>query len=297
MGDEPLAGDWGCILLGEDAAASRLEYVTLQYGGGPCGASGNGFEAELVVVGQTREISEVTARSSALHGIMILNDGLVQVFENNHFEDNEGASLQVDANQLVTLGVGNTFADEGDYIEVADSGMNRDGTIQPQPVPYRFVAGPRVGTAGAQPEITVAAGVRFELESESFRVQAGDMIVEGTEDDPVVFTSSKQTPAAGDWGCLWYDHGATGSQNTGTPTVHHARFEYAGDESCGNNNDWPAALVVTESADLEGLAFEHIAGHAILVSLDPCPATACDHEFTDLDAEPLYCDGAPETCP
>lgn len=131
----------------------------------------------------------------------------------------------------------------------------------------------------------------------SFAVQAGNLIIDGTADDPVVFTSAKESPAPGDWGCLWYHHGAANSQNTGTPTVRHAHFEYAGDDTCGNNNNWPAALVVTQDADLTGLSFENIAGHAILVSLDECPANACDQEFTDLDAEPLYCDGAPRSCP
>jgi hypothetical protein len=76
----------------------------------------------------------------------------------------------------------------------------------------------------------------------------------------------------------------TGEQNTGTPTVRHAHFKYAGDDTCGNNN-WPA-LVVTQDADLTGLRFENIAGHAILVSLDECPANACDQEFIDWTPNP-----------
>lgn len=295
--DDPRPGDWGCVFLGADAEASEMEHMVLEYGGAPCGAVGTGPESALVVSAPVRTVREVTARSSAGHGMIVEQDATVQVFESNHFSDNELPSLALDANQLVSLGEGSTFADENDYIEVSSSGMNRDGTIVAQEVPYRFVAGATVGTAGAQPEITVSAGTRFELSGASFIVQAGNLLIEGDADDPVVFTSSADSPAAGDWGCLWFQHHALGTQATGVPTVENAVIEFAGDDSCGNNNDWNTAMVVTEDAILDGLTFNDIAGHAILAPLEPCPAGACTHEFNDLAADPLSCDGMPTTCP
>lgn len=295
--EEPKEGDWGCVFLGDDAAGSELDWVELEYGGAPCGASGNGFEGEIVVRGHTRTLTNITATRSSSHGITILNEGLVQALSELHFSDNEGASLNIDANQLVSLGGGNTFADEDDVIEVEDSGMNRDGNILAQPVPYRFLAGATVGTAGAQPEIVVEAGVHFQLSGVSFVVQAGNLMVEGTESEPVVFSSSEQSPQPGDWGCLWFQHHMVNSQNTGVPAVSHAVFEYGGNDSCGNNNDWPAALIVTSDADLDGLVFDQIAGHGILTPLDACPENACDQTFMDLDAEALSCDDVPTACP
>lgn len=292
--DDPMPGDWGCVFLGADADASELEHVVLEYGGGPCDAVGTSPETEFFASAPIRTVREVTARLSGGHGMIVGEDATIQTFESNHFADNELPSLALDANQLVALGSGSTFADEDDYIEVSESGMNRDGTIVAQEVAYRFVGSATVGTAGAQPEITVSAGVRFELAGVSFVISAGNLIVEGEADDPVVFTSSEDEPAPGDWGCLWY---VDSSQTTGVPTFENAVIEYAGGDSCGNNNDWNTGVVVTEDANLSGLTFDSIAGHGILAPLQPCPTGACDNEFNDLGAEPLSCDGVPTTCP
>lgn len=294
--DAPAPGDWGCVFFGSDAAGSEMEHVVVEYGGSACGASGGAPDSQIVIESPIDTLRSVTSRHSAGHGLELNQDGDVRTFENNRFADNAQASLTIGGDHIVVPTSSTVFDDADDHIEVYSAAMNRGGTVSSQTVPYRFLEGAVVGPVEA-PEIVVEGGVRFELESANFEIRGGNMVVEGTADDPVVFTSSKAAPAADDWGCVWFRHGDIGTRATGTVTVAHAVIEYAGGTGCGNLNDFQSALVVDTAADLTSLTFRSIDGHAIIVPLADCPANACDHTFTDVSAEPLSCNGTPQTCP
>jgi hypothetical protein len=53
---------------------------------------------------------------------------------------------------------------------------------------------------------------------------AAKIVVQGTASDPVLFTSSSSSPAAGDWGGVYL-----GGNLMGGTSFEHATFEYAGD--------------------------------------------------------------------
>lgn len=73
--------------------------------------------------------------------------------------------------------------------------------------------------------LTVNPGARVTFGGNGQLVnRVGVLIAEGTEDDPIVFTSGADTPAAGDWEGLWLDT-ANGSR------MDHVIIEYAGAEN------------------------------------------------------------------
>jgi len=294
--DAPEAGDWGCLFFGNSPTGSELVHVDIEYGGAVCRATGNGFTSSVVVAQPIDAIEDVTVRDSASHGVQLLLDGAVRSFERTTFGRNDAASLELHANQIVVPGT-LTFEDEDDFVDVGGSNMNRDGTIARQDVPYRFAGDAVVGTAGARPEIVAEGGVRFELRGASFVVQAGNLVFDGTADDPIVITSAAETPAPGDWGCVWFRHGGASSPTTGVPTARHTVIEYAGGPDCGNNNDYRTGTATTTDAAFEDLTFRRIDGTALTVPLSECPPNACDHTFEDVAEGPLSCDGMLVSCP
>ncbi len=78
------------------------------------------------------------------------------------------------------------------------------------------------------PVLTIEAGatVRFAPGAGLYAgwTAAGDLVVDGTDTDPVLFTSASDTPAAGDWTGVFVWSGSTAQS-----ALRHATIEYAGD--------------------------------------------------------------------
>ena len=138
--DEPLAGDWQCIRLGPGSSASELEYVTLQYGGQPCEATGADYETALDLASAVRRVVNVTITDSATHGVLFQHDANVRTFEDVRFARNEQPSILVHASEILSLGEPLTFEDDDDYIEVDTTfSLGMSGDWHAQDVPFRIV--------------------------------------------------------------------------------------------------------------------------------------------------------------
>ncbi len=288
----PLAGDWGCLYLGSGGDATELSQVVVEYAGGACGASGIGYETGIVVADAQRAISDVTVRHSAGHGMILLNAAAVRVFQNNRFADNVLPSLQVNQNQVVTVGPGHVFDDADDYIEIETKfSLGRSGTWTRQDVPWRIVGHMQIGSNDNT--VTIEPGTEIQLDGDSLEVFMANLIAEGTAEAPIVFTSARATPAAGDWGCVYISTGVD------SPRFQHVVFEYAGGGAGCTGADYPTALIVPGTATVTDNEFRDVAGYAIR-TVDACPPSFCDNTFTNVaEAEELRCTvgSTPTNCP
>jgi hypothetical protein len=287
---DPRPGDWQCVRVAGGSSASDLRFVTFEYGGEACDATGAGLEGMLQLNAAARDVSNNTFRHSLTHGVSIQTDGNVRGFSDNQFADNGQASLVVAAPQLLTLGEGLTFADTDDYIEVDDTfALQGTGTWLGQPVPFRVVGNLDIDNGG---DVTIGAGVRIELSGASISVFAANLSVEGTAANPVVFTSFAATPAAGDWGCITY------ASSTGVARFDHAVFEYAGSGAGCSGATYNTALNAPATAVVTNSTFRNVAGSAIR-TFDACDAAAwCMNTFESVAEGPLDCDnGTLTSCP
>lgn len=286
----PLAGDWQCVRIGDGAAASEIRHAVLEYGGAPCDATGADFEAMLDVHAGVRAIENVTFRHSSTHAVMVQREAALRGFRNNTFADNGQASILVSGAQLVSIGAPNTFEDANDRIEVDPTfHLQSNGTIRSQDVPYRVLGKLHV-TGGA--EVTVEAGTVVEMTGSTLEVFTANMIVAGTAEAPVTFTSAASSPVAGDWGCIWY------TVPSGTPRVDHAIFEYAGSGAGCSGANYEAAVVVPGSgAMITNTTFRHVRGVGILSQGDCNTTQWCTNAFEDTEG-PLVCHfDTPTSCP
>jgi hypothetical protein len=125
----------------------------------------------------------------------------------------------------------------------------------------------------------------------SFEVFNANLIVSGTEAEPVTFTSSQANPVAGDWGCITF------SSTTGTPRFDQAVIEFAGNGQGCTGAGYETALHVPGSAMISNTTFRNIAGSAVTSS--DCDTDWCDNIFEDVEVGPLACGVGqmPTTCP
>ncbi|MEO8182366.1 MAG: hypothetical protein ABI895_26315 [Deltaproteobacteria bacterium] len=284
----PLPGDWQCVRVGQNASNSQLEHVIFEYGGQPCGATGAGNATTLDVAAPLRGIRDVTVRDSLNHGIMLSSSAAVRAFSNNHFARNGDASIQLDAAQILQLGTGNSFEDADDYIEVvAGSTLSSNGTWLNQGVPFRVQS--MVVAPGL--DVTVAAGVRVEMLGGTIDAFNANFNLEGTEAEPVVFTSAQKNPKPGDWGCLSYSYTSV------TPHIDHAIFEYAGSGSGCLGSSTKAALVAPNSSNVTNTIFRYIDGVGISAR-DNCNVNDwCQNQFVEVALGPFECEGTFMPCP
>jgi hypothetical protein len=72
--------------------------------------------------------------------------------------------------------------------------------------------------------LTIEAGAKLSFDAEAeLMINHGKLVAKGTDDAPIVFTSSSSTPAAGDWQGILFD------QKTSSGVVlDHVKIEYAG---------------------------------------------------------------------
>lgn len=285
--DEPLPGDWQCVRIGEGSSDSELEHVVFEYGGAACAATGAGHATILDIEAPLRAIRDVAVTDSSNYGVRLHWSGAVRDFSNNRFARNAQASIQVTAPHLFALGAGNRFDDEDDFIEVLDSGsIGSNGTLRKQSVPYR------VQNLNIQPgfDVTVEAGVRFEM-SGTIDAFNANFNIEGTEAEPVVFTSAQDIPQPGDWGCLLY------SYSTITPRINYAIFEYAGSGRGCLGSSTKAALMAPNSASVTNTIFRYIDGVGISTRGECNVAAWCDNQFVDVAQGPFLCESTFTACP
>lgn len=279
---EPSAGDWQCVRLGGDATTTEIRHAVFEYGGAPCDVTGNAFEGELLINSPARAVSDSSFSHSLTHGVLIQPQGAVREFQDNHFENNTTASIEIAAPRLLVLGTGLTFADADERIDI-DTGfpLETEGVWLGQPVPFRAL-----GTLSINDEeVTMGAGLTLQLNGGSVDVFTGNLIVAGTETAPVVFTSSAAMPAKGDWGCVSF------ASVLGRPRFDHAIIEYAGNGvDCGAGNAFETGISATDQSPLiTNTTFRNIAGSAVRSTSCDMNAAWCMNTFESVDVGPLTC--------
>jgi hypothetical protein len=284
---DPLPGDWQCVRIGVNGSNSQLEHVTFEYGGAPCAATGAGSPTTLEIEAPLRGIQNVTVRDSLNYGMMLFSSAAVRAFSDNHFARNGQASILIDAHQIFQLGTGNVFEDADDHIDVIEgSGIESNGTWLKQGVPFR------VQNMGVTPgyNVTIAAGVRFEM-SGTIDAFNANFNIEGTEADPVVFTSAQKEPKPGDWGCLLYSYSEV------TPRIDHAIFEYAGSGRGCLGSSTKAAVIAPNSSNITNTIFRYIDGVGISTRFECNVDDWCQNQFIEVASGPFECEGVLTACP
>ncbi|MFH0725596.1 MAG: right-handed parallel beta-helix repeat-containing protein, partial [Pseudomonadota bacterium] len=164
----------------------------------------------------------------------------------NIFHYNNSFPIKVKANDVGTVVNGSSFdgLDGESYIEVTDEVLSKDATW-PAIMPYLISTSLRLYIAGTDgPDgvttLTIEPGaeLRFALNTNRYNGMdigngsgaPGALVAQGTESQPIKFTSHSSTPVPGDWGGIWFYN----TSNDATCLMEHCIVEYAGSNLFGN---------------------------------------------------------------
>ncbi|MEM7158689.1 MAG: hypothetical protein AAF799_37960 [Myxococcota bacterium] len=128
------------------------------------------------------------------------------------------------------------YTGNGEDILLADEFSDTNVVFHERGVPYRQLEEVLVfGEAGGdERSITIEAGVEYQFCQDctmlvGWRTDPAVITVQGTEDQPVVFTSSQASPSPGDWNGIVLEPGTRSNSR-----IEFARFEYGGKSDAAN---------------------------------------------------------------
>ena len=236
---------WADVLVSGKGRVD-LSYTKL-IGGGGAGSRGG---ALLHIVGDQNlplqalaKVNHVTLEGAAKFGVVTEgHGGFDPASDDLVVRGSTLLPMMMTAPALGTIPVGTYTGNTTDAIRISGTQageiLDQDVAIHDRGVPYlvggegRFGELSVVGVAGTVPTLTIDPGVTLKfikagglfIERASGTLPAkGALIVNGTADKPVVFTSAEPTPAPGDWRGMWFG-GVPSAKNK----VDHARIEFAG---------------------------------------------------------------------
>lgn len=271
-GTDEQAGWWDGIFFNDSTHTDNtIDYVVVEYAGASSMGTriDNGTEAAGLTLGQRRDSAEVsitnsTFRDNAGHGIYLHSNAVLADFSSNTLEANE-SPLSIRAFHIDDIDGGTDTSDnDEEFITVRGSETSGDTTWRNVGTPWRVSSDVEVtgGTA------TIEAGTELHFEDER-RLQIEDdgaLSVEGTDDDPVLFTGTDETAG-------WWDGVFFNDSEHADNSIEHAIFEYAGANSLGtrtNNGTRPAAVCLGQrrdgaSVEITDSAFRDNEGHGLYV--------------------------------
>ncbi|MFB6265195.1 MAG: hypothetical protein ABEL76_16470, partial [Bradymonadaceae bacterium] len=213
-------GFWkGLRLHNTTSVTSRLEHVTVEYGGGQNGANVTFSNSVKVAVENS------TFQKSGNLGLKASAGTNFTSFQGNELVDNAAAPAQVHPAAIAELDASTSFSGNGTSAVRVGGGEVAGGEVTwpALGVPYRVRDNVKI--SGEKTAVTIEAGATFAF-AEDVGLNVTDkaaFVVQGTSDSKVVFTGT--TEEKGWWGGIALDK-TTRSENK----FEHAVIEYGGSE-------------------------------------------------------------------
>jgi|GEM_PF-755110 len=219
-------GDWDSIEFYQTSTGPEniLQHTVLEYGGDDT------YGAVWIQEGASVEISNSVFRRLRGAGIYADNNARLRDFSGNSFLDIEGVPLNVGITVASDLRPA-TFVDNQEQAVALRSGtVDRDTTWRNLGVPY-VVDDFSIRRSTGSATLTVEAGTTIKLRPGTIVkvLTNGALNLAGTAGAPVTFTSSKSSPAPGDWAQIEVYADSIGSNNAMT----YAVIEYGGSSTYG----------------------------------------------------------------
>ncbi len=225
----PQAGDYNGIQFYNGSSLSEFSYCTFEYAGK------NEYDGGIYIQEANVAFNNCRFENMQHDAILLGGEGRFTEFTNNHFASNLAYSINITSNYVSTIGVGNTFDNNALGILVNDN-LDKLGnhTWLNHGVPYVFEESIHVGSDGNGVTLTLSPGtiVKFTLDKVIYfgyyGGQYGKLIANGTDTNPIVFTSAAPSPAKGDWDGLNFYEGSNGSSMTNCEILYAGRNTYNG---------------------------------------------------------------------
>ena len=267
----PTPGYWlALVFVGGGTSNSRLEYVTVSYGGQ---YNANSGLCSVYVDSGSPTFDHLTVLSSATAGVRVLGASAAPTFTNSRIEGSAWSGFQLDTPASATVAdtelVNNTgyaFRTSANARLLGLTGLtvtgngggtgngvaHYGGTITgaetwPSGVDWYLLGDLQIGTpTSIAPSLAVSPGVNVKI-GPSLRILIyGTLTATGTATQPIVFTSAQTTPTPGYWLALVFVGGGTSN----------SRLEYVTVAYGGQSHPWSGYCSVY--VDSGSPSFDHL---------------------------------------
>lgn len=219
--------DWDEIRIEAESVddLNDFEHVVIRHGGG------NTYGAVRVEDGASLRMSNSTVEFNEGPGMTVEGGAEVREFTNNSLINNTAGAIAVRANAVDQLGAGVYAPNDVEGIFVRAEDVDHDSTWVQHDAPYVVVDRFDVETESGSANLTLAAGVelRFSADAALYVRDNGSLTAAGTARQPVLITSAKMPPEAGDWDEIRFEDGSTGPNNV----LSYVQIEYGGSGTRG----------------------------------------------------------------
>ena len=198
-------GAWCGVHLYKGASRSSLEGLIVEYTGGNDAAAVEIDGAEDVVM------KGCTVRKTRGVGVSADSGAVFKEFSGNTFADVGKQPMHLYPRVAGSLGAGNTFPKDS-VIHLFGGSVSANTTWRDPGVPFVLLEDVSIdGGEGTRADLTIEAGVTLKMDADAHIYagysQQGGLIVKGTRERPVTFTSLT-APEPGAWpGLKIYGHG------------------------------------------------------------------------------------------
>lgn len=239
-----------------DSGNSSLSYCILEYGG----ASYSTGEA-VYINGAEINFEHNKVRHTSGYGVS-LSEGSFKSFDYNEFSDCDEGPFAINANSVHKIGLNNTFNTDKPLVIQGSTLTERDVTWKKLSHPYSIKGEVWVGSAEGT-TLTIEPGTILKFEGGAMTIgptagEKGKLLAEGTADNHILFTSSNENPAPGNWGGLYFGRG-----NDPASSVKYATLEYGGRDF---SNRQAVIRVDWTSVNINNCLIQHSSPYAILLS-------------------------------
>ena len=251
----PVAGDWGYLELYStgDNGANELEWVVLEYAGA------DDYGAIWMESGAGLGMSNTTIQHTASYGMVLENGVTLRSFTGNSLINNTKGPIDMYPNDVGQLGAGTYTPNTIDSIHVNGGTLSKDQTWLDHGTPYVIAASMSITTDAGSAHLTLSPGVTLKFDpTQGIDVNTnGGLTAVGTSGAPITFTSSKSSPASGDWYEIDIHNGSS-------DTFNH--FEYVVIEYAGSSNDYGAIWIEgAASAQITSCTLKDSGGYGVML--------------------------------
>lgn len=222
ISNTPSAGNWDYISFEANASsASELAFCIIEYGGGYSSSYGGMLWIEDANI----SVNNCSFSNSGYHGVVCQDDSYFLSFTNNTFTDNTAYDVAIEGNFAHTIGEGNIMNGSGILVN-GDTYEQTSETWLLQTAPYTINGTLYISQDGGA-ELNIEAGNTIQF-TDGGKIEVGfngygTLKANGTEELPILFTSSATQKQPGQW-----DYIDFGSGTTNTSILNHCIIEAGG---------------------------------------------------------------------
>ena len=264
---QELPGWWnGIHFFGSSSQNNVLNHVIIEYAGNEHDFAGNDRNEALILNasnsggGSATDFLNSTIRHSDGYGLYMGEKSEIRNASRNEYTGNE-VPVYARSYNVHNLHVSSEFTGNNeDYVYVSGREVSdEDVTWQALEVPYRMSGETEINNI----ELTINEGAEFHFEEEgSFRsTNYATVKAIGSDDNPVIFTGSQQSP--GWWQGIWLRTNSVNNQ------FEHVVVEYAGSDREGAVKvGAPSSVISGADLDLRNSEIQNNESYGVWVSDD-----------------------------